>query len=57
MKPELPQKENAAVQQDSCKTSDYQPPRIESVITAEQMERENLYAGLGLLGQVSMTDN
>jgi hypothetical protein len=25
---------------------DYQPPRVESVLTSEQLEREVLYAGI-----------
>lgn len=39
--PELPPEEPTEDQHD-C---DYEAPRIESVITAEQMERESLYAG------------
>ena len=47
MKPVSPSQENATVQSNSAdrNDSDYEPPRIESVISAEQMERENFYAG------------
>ena len=33
-------------QQDCAEQSKYEAPRIESVMTAEQLEREVLYAGI-----------
>jgi hypothetical protein len=30
------------------RTEDYEPPRVEQVVTAEDIEREILYAGVSL---------
>lgn len=47
---ETPSKVSATSQSTPADESNYDPPQVEVVVTADELERESLYAGAGIYG-------